>query len=176
MRCRRHGERWRERWSQKSGPSCPGKRGHWERRERLRVDPVPCWAAGTWVSCRVSWASVHAEKGFVGQARMDDAPVSTPSTTGPPSPTHTSLSPLLVGCRVALLDLRVDGGAIAAVAHRPARHSASHRAEHAAGAAQVVVRREDFRRGRGGKAEVSPRTSGDRRGALRNAAAWRHQG
>lgn len=106
---------------------------------------------------------------------MDDTSVtsSSSSTAGSSSSSaaHTPLSPLLSRSRVALLDLGIDRGAVAAVADGAARHSPGHGAEHAAGAAQVLVRGEDFRGGRRRKAEVSPGTGGNRRGALRNAAS-----
>lgn len=173
VRRRGHGESWRQRWRQKPSPSRPGQGRHGERRQRLGVDPVPCGPAGAGVPCRVPWSSIHAEEGFVGQAWMDDAAVGPASSPRAATPAHTPLAPLLAGASVALLDLRVDGGAVAAVADGAAGHPAGHRAEHAAGAAQVVVGREDFRGRRRRKAEVGPCAGGDGRGALRNAAPWR---
>lgn len=70
---------------------------------------------------------------------MDDAAVAPASTTRSAAPAHTPLAPLLIGAGVALLNLGVDRGAVAAVTDRAAGHPAGHRAEHSAGAAQVIV-------------------------------------
>lgn len=131
--------------------------------------------AGARVPAGVPRSSVHAEQGFMGQAGVDDAPVAS-SAAGSPSATHAPLAPLLSRSAVALLDLGVDRGAVAAVADGAPGHPSGHGAEHAAGAAQVLVRGEDFGGSRGRKPEVSPRTGGDRRCALRNTASWKHQG
>lgn len=81
------------------------------------------------------------------QTGMDDTPVTSSSTTRPSSSssTHTPLSPLLSRSRVALLNLRIDRGAVTAVADGATRHSSGHRAEHATRAAQVLIRGEDLR-------------------------------
>jgi len=101
------------------------------------VDPV-ARVAGARVPDGVPWSSVHAEQGFVRQAGMDDTSVTSSSSSTAP------LSPILSRPDVPLLDLRVDRGAVAAVADGAAGHPPGHGAEHAAGAAQVLVGGEDF--------------------------------
>lgn len=71
----------------------------------------------------------------------------------------------------AFLQLRVGGGAVAAVGDRAAAQAASHAAEHAR-AAQVLTGGEHVGRGAGGKAEVAaPSRHG--RGALGDSPTWR---
>lgn len=117
---RGHGQGWRQSWGQKT----PGARqgGDREWRQRLWVDPVcrsgkPCW---------VRRPAVEPEERIVRQAGRQQAPIS-------PLRPHSSL----IGPN-SLLQLRVGGRAVAAVAHRAAGHTASHAAEHAR-AAQLLT-------------------------------------
>lgn len=135
------------------------------------MNTVPSVASGAWVPSRVAWPSIHAEQRLMRQTGMDDAPVASSTTGSSSSPTHTPLSPLLSCSCVAVLNFRIDRGAVATIADRAAGHSSGHRAEHAAGAAQVLVGGEDFG-GRGRReTEMGPCASGDRWGALRNTTS-----
>lgn len=77
------------------------------------------------------------------KTRMDYASV-TSSSTGSSASTHPSFSPLLARPRVTLFDLRIDRGAIAAVADGAACHASGYCAEHATRAAQVFIWGEDL--------------------------------
>lgn len=107
--------------------------------------------------CRVCSSTVDPEEGFVWQAWREQAP------EGPLWPHATVI------CAEGLLDLRVGGGAVAAVAHGAARHPAGHAVEHAR-AAQLFAGREDLCGRGGGEAEVGAacRHGGS---ALRDASA-----
>lgn len=73
----------------------------------------------------------------------------------------------------AFLQLRIGGGAVAAVGDRAAAHTAGHAAEHAR-AAQVLIGGEHLGRGGGGEAEVAaPGRHG--RGALGDSPTWRER-
>lgn len=92
--------------------------------------------------CRVCCSTVDPEERFVRQAWREQA------SEGPLWP-HAALI-----CAEGLLDLRVGGGAVAAVAHGAARHPAGHAVEHAR-AAQLFAGREHLCWRGGGETEVS---------------------
>lgn len=140
------------------------------------MDAVSRGATGTWVRCRVTRPSVHAEQGLMRQPGVDDAPVApSPARAASSSSADTSLPPLLSRSPVPLLHLRVDRRAVAAVADRAAGHPPRNSAEHAPRAAQVFVGGEHLRGGGGREAEMGARAGGDRRRALRYAASWKRQ-
>lgn len=107
MRCRGHGECWRQRRGQEAGTSRPWQRGDREGGQGLRMDTVSGVATGAWVPSRVPRPSIHAEQGFMRQTGMNDTTVAC-STTSSSSSTHSPFSPLFSCSRVTLLNLRIN--------------------------------------------------------------------
>lgn len=145
-----HGQGRGQGWGQKTPRA--RQRGDREWRERLGVNPgcrsgQPGWIRGP---------TVDPEERIMRQAWRKQTPES-------PLRPHAAL----VGPH-RLLQLRVGGGAVAAVAHGATSHAAGHAAEHAR-AAQLLTGREDLG-GRGGRETEVGSCSRHWRGTLRNSS------